>query len=187
VRRVAIVGNSGSGKTSTGRALSTRLGVPHLELDSVQHLPGWQPRPTDEFRAVVAEQVAAEGWVVDGNYSKARDLIWGAADTIIWLDLPRRTVMRQVSTRTLRRMATREELWNGNREQFRTLLSRDPTESIILWAWTAHSRVRARYLEAMSDPQWHRLRFVRLCSRSEVDAFLARVGVPEDAAELPAG
>jgi adenylate kinase family enzyme len=94
VRRVSVVGNSGSGKSTVAAALAAALGVPHLELDGVFHQPGWEPLPADSFRAVVAAAVAGDGWVLDGNYSAVRDLVWARADTVVWLDLPRRTVMR---------------------------------------------------------------------------------------------
>ena len=47
VRRVSVVGNSGSGKSTLARELAASLGVPHLELDSVYHQPGWEPLPED--------------------------------------------------------------------------------------------------------------------------------------------
>jgi hypothetical protein len=50
-------------------------------------------------------------------------VIWARADTVIWLDPPRRTVMRRVIWRTIRRVAGRAELWNGNRERWRNLLT----------------------------------------------------------------
>ena len=103
-----MVGNSGSGKTTLAAAVADALGVPHLELDSVFHQPGWEPLDKDVFRARVAEFAAADGWVIDGNYSSAQELVWQRADTVLWIDLPRRTVMRQLVGRTLRRMWTRE-------------------------------------------------------------------------------
>ena len=117
MRRVSVVGNSGSGKSTLGRALAARLGVPFVELDAIHHLPGWQPIDVPEFRKTVGAIVDGDGWVIDGNYSAVRDLVWARADTVIWFDLPRRTVIRQVLWRTIRRGVTREELWNGNRER----------------------------------------------------------------------
>jgi adenylate kinase family enzyme len=117
VQRISVVGNSGSGKTTLARSLAGVLGLPHLELDAVFHQPGWQPLDRSIFRARVDEFTLARGWVVDGNYSAVRDIVWSRADTVIWLDLPRWRVMRQVVGRTLRRVATGAELWNGNREQ----------------------------------------------------------------------
>jgi adenylate kinase family enzyme len=57
MRRVSVVGNSGSGKTTVARAISDRLGLPHLELDGIYHQPGWSARPEPEMRRLVIEFV----------------------------------------------------------------------------------------------------------------------------------
>ncbi|MEV4579128.1 hypothetical protein AB0K16_38355 [Nonomuraea jabiensis] len=167
MRRVSVVGNSGSGKSTLAAALAGRLGVPWLELDSVFHMAGWTPRPPEEFRAEVEAFTAGDGWVVDGNYSAVRDLVWSRADTVVWIDLPRPAVMRQLLVRTLRRMATGAELWNGNRESFRFLLDKD--ESIIRFAWKQHAVYRERYRRAAADPANAHLDFVRVASRADLE------------------
>jgi len=172
VRRVLVVGNSGSGKSTLARELAASLGVPHLELDSVNHQPGWVPLPPAEFRRIVATQTAEEGWVIDGNYSAVRPLIWARADTVVWFDLPKRTVIRQIAWRTLRRAVTREELWNGNREPLSNFLSWDPERSVISWAWHNHAKYRARYGAAAADPAYAHLTFVRLTSHRDAARFL---------------
>jgi adenylate kinase family enzyme len=173
VRRISVVGNSGSGKTTLAAAIAAALNVPHLELDAVFHQAGWQPLETGLFRARVAEFVAADGWVVDGNYDKVRDLVWERADTVVWIDLPRHVVMRQLVSRTLRRMMTRQELWNGNTESWRYLFCLDPERSILVWAWTAHRKYVHRYAEARQDPANRHLTFVRLPDRRAADRFVA--------------
>jgi adenylate kinase family enzyme len=172
VRRVSVVGNSGSGKSTLAAALAAGLAVPLLELDSIFHQPGWAELPGDEFRSRVAAVAAGDGWVIDGNYTAVRDLVWARADTVVWLDLARPLVMRRVVGRTLRRAALRQELWNGNREPWSNWLTLDPERSIIMWSWTQHARYRLRYAEAMADPAWAHLRFVRLRSPAEVRTFL---------------
>ncbi len=172
--RVSVVGNSGSGKSTLARALATGLGVPHIELDAIFHQPGWQPLPAVDFRARVDAATAAGGWVVDGNYSAVRDLVWARADTVVWLDLPRRTVMRQVIWRTLHRTALRADLWNGNRERWRNLFRRDPDQSIIVWAWQRHAVYQARYAAAATDPAWRHLTFVRIRSWKDAQRLLDR-------------
>jgi adenylate kinase family enzyme len=171
MRRVLIVGPSGAGKTTLAGSLSRRLGVPWLELDSVFHQPGWQELELPEFRRRVAEFVAGEAWVVDGNYAHVRDLVLRRADTVIWLRLPRRVVMRQVLQRTAGRILLRRELWNGNRESLRSSLSTDPERSIVAWAWTTHRRYDAEYdAIALSPPAGQRWFVLR--SRRDVGAFL---------------
>jgi len=175
VQRVSVVGTSGAGKSTLARSLAVALDADFLELDSVNHQADWVPLPTPEFRRRVASAVAGERWVVDGNYSKVRDLVWGRADTVVWIDLPRRTVMRRVIWRSFRRVAGRVELWNGNRERWRNLFALDKEESVISWAWQTHTANRAKFEAAMADPANGHLRFVRLSSPAAVRRFLRAV------------
>ena len=175
VRRVSVVGVSGSGKTTVARALAARLGVPHVELDAIFHQPGWTGLDDEEFARRVTAATAGEGWVVDGNYSRILDIVWARADTVVVLDLPRGPVMGQLLLRTLRRGWTREELWNNNRESLRNLIRRDPEQNILLWAWTTHVKSRRRYLAAEVDPRWSGLSFLRARSRREADRLVEAV------------
>jgi adenylate kinase family enzyme len=172
---VSVVGNSGSGKSRLARELAAILEVPHLELDGLNHQPGWEPLPKDEFQRIVAAKAAGDGWVIDGNYSSVQPLVWARADTVAWLDLPKSTVMRQIVWRTLRRVGGRQELWNGNREHWRNFFSWDPEQSVIAWSWHKHAEYRARYSAAAADPANAHLRFVRLSNRREVARFLSEV------------
>jgi len=178
VRRVSVAGTSGSGKSTLARELAGVLNVPCLELDSVFHQPGWAPLAREEFRERVASFAEGDGWVVDGNYSTVRDLVWAKADTVVWLDLPRYLVMRRLISRTVRRVVTRQVLWNGNRESWRAFFSVDPEQSIIAWGWTTHAANRELYLTASADPANAHLTFIRLRSPRAVKSFLdkARTG-----------
>jgi adenylate kinase family enzyme len=175
VQRVCVIGTSGAGKSTLGRALARCMGVPFCELDSVFHQADWVPLPAEEFRSRVGAVVAGERWVIDGNYSAVRPIVWARADTVVWLDPPKRTVMRRIIWRSFRRVAGRVELWNGNRERWRNLFAWDPEESVISWAWHTHDSRRARYLAAMADPANGHLRFVRLTSTAAVREFLRTV------------
>jgi adenylate kinase family enzyme len=157
--------------------LARVLGAPNIELDAIFHQPGWVALDDDTFRTRVAEATDVATWVVDGNYSVVRELVWEGADTVVWLDLPYVVVMIRTIARTVRRTVTRQELWNGNREPWSNLYSFDPKKSIIAWAATRHGVYRRRYGEAEHDPRWAGLQFFRLRSQREADAFLAQVTV----------
>ncbi len=172
MRHVSVVGTSGSGKSTFASSLARLLGAPFLELDAVHHQADWRPLPHAEFRALVAGAAEGERWVIDGNYRSVQDLVWARADTVVWLDLPRRTVIRRVIWRTLRRVGGRVELWNGNRERWRNFFTLDKDESVIAWAWHTHAVHRARYEAARADPANRHLRFVRLRSPASVRRFL---------------
>jgi len=171
VQRVSVVGNSGSGKTTLGRKLGAALDAPYVELDSIFHQPGWTELPREQFRERVSGIVAGDRWVIDGNYSHVRDLIWDRADTVVWLTLPRWLVFGQLLRRTVVRGVRRTELWNGNREQLRNLLSRDPMQSIVLYSFLNHKGSVERYAQRLADPAHAHLDVVRLRSRAEVRRF----------------
>jgi adenylate kinase family enzyme len=180
MRRVSVVGSSGAGKSTLARALAERLALPYVELDAFMHQPGWQPRPDDEFMDEVDRATTGPAWVVDGNYRRfvIEGPVWKRADTVVWLDLPRRTAMRQVIARTIRRAVTREELWNGNREPLTNFTSLDPNKNIIVWTWLNHDKYTERYAHAMTDTAWAHLRFVRLQSHAEAGRWLGSLGAP---------
>jgi adenylate kinase family enzyme len=175
------VGSSGAGKSTLARALARRLAVPYVELDAFMHQPRWRQRPDDEFMEEVEKATSGPAWVVDGNYQRfvVEGPVWRRADTVVWLDLPRRTVMRQVIARTVRRAVTREELWNGNREPISNFVSLDPDDNIILWSWVKYDEYVRRYLDAMADPRWNGISFVRLRSHAKARRWLDSIGPSE--------
>ncbi len=97
---------------------------------------------------------------------------------VVWVDPPRHRVMCQLVARTLRRMATRAELWNGNRELWSNLFRLDPEQSILVWAWTNHRRYRDRYLAAQAHPANAHLTFVRVRTPDDAAALLRDVASP---------
>lgn len=166
-RRILVTGTSGSGKTTVAVALSGRLGIPHTDIDGLYHGPGWVPRP--EFVDDVAALAGREEWVTEWQYSVVRPLLLGRADLLVWLDLTRAAVMRQIVPRTLRRRLRRVELWNGNVEPplWTLLTNRD---YILRWAWRTHAKTAARVHSVLASPDPPTV--VRLRSRREVTAWL---------------
>lgn len=148
LRRVRVVGNSGAGKTTFARELARRLGVPHRELDEVFWGPGWVKKDPEVARALLREflDAAPGGWVVDGNWTSARQGLADDVDAVVWLDYPRRVVMPRVVRRTLARAVLRRPVYHGNTESLRSFLRRDPEQNIVLWAWTQHEAYRRQYL-----------------------------------------
>lgn len=177
VDRVVVVGSSGSGKTFLAQTLSSILNLPYLELDSVFHRGGWRDTPDEQFQREIETFTRARRWVVDGNYTShgTRAVVWPLADTFVWLDPPKRTVMRRVISRTLKRVMTREELWDGVTEPWSNLYSLDPHRNIIVWAWTRYERTRSNLELAMTDGTWAHAEVHRLSSSRDVDQFLDSV------------
>jgi adenylate kinase family enzyme len=169
--RVAIIGSSGAGKSTLGQALAARLGCPFVELDAIFHQANWTPLEDEVFRARVAEQVAGERWVVDGNYAAVRPLVLARATDVVWLDLPKAIVMKQVIVRSLRRVIDRRPLWNGNRERLRAWLDADHP---IRYAWRKFDERRRHSIELFASPELAHARLHRLRNHAEIDRFLRR-------------
>lgn len=173
MRRISVVGTSGSGKSRVARELSRILGAPHIELDALHWGAGWSAASADELRERVQREIGGDAWVIDGNYqSKLGTLVWQRADAVVWMNPRRWRVMVRSVRRTIRRVVTREELWNGNRESWRALMFWRGEDSILWWAWTSYSRNERRYEGAMSDPRHAGLLFHRLRTPRDVARLL---------------
>lgn len=134
LRRVLVIGTTGSGKTTLAKQLAHKYQLHHVEADALRFLPNWQVRQPEEFRAIISENTPAEGhWVIDGNYSVTRDITWPRAETVIWLDYPFHINLWRLSRRTFKRIWTKEDLWGtGNRETFRQQLQFNE-DSLFYW------------------------------------------------------
>jgi len=174
LRRVSIVGSTGTGKTTYARQLAAILGVPHVELDALAWGPRWTLADAETMQARVRESIAGDAWVVDGNYGGrgARQLIWAKADTIVWLDFSLAVIYRRLWQRTTARIRDRAELWpgTGNRETIRgAFFSR---ESMFVWALRTYWRRKRGYTELFASPDYPHARKLRFRRPAEADAFL---------------
>ncbi len=178
--RIAVVGTSGSGKSTLAERIASALGVPFIELDAINWQPGWRDLNTHdrpEFVRRVEAAIAAEAWALAGNYGTVRDLVWGRATHLVWLDYPRPLVMRRVIWRSLVRAIDGKELWpgTGNVERFSEWLS---PEHPIRWAWSTYHRRKREYADRLADPRWSHLTVHRLTRPSEAEALVRALANP---------
>ena len=170
-RRVLVAGSSGSGKTTLALLVARAWEMPYVELDSLFHGPGWVPRPA--FQADVEQFAAQPRWVTEWQYTDVLGPLLGErADLVLWLDLPRRSVMSQLVRRTVIRRLRDEQLWNGNKEpRLRTVLT-DP-EHLVRWAWRNHGRAGIRVADVLSR-RGDDVAVVRLGARRELKVWVHR-------------
>jgi adenylate kinase family enzyme len=182
--RIAVVGTSGSGKTTLAKALAAQLALPYIELDALNWQPGWRDlsrNDPDEFVRRVTLTVAADTWVVDGNYGLVREFVWRRATHLVWLDYDRAVIMYRVIRRSLVRAMLRTELWAGNRERWLHMLR--PSHP-IRWAWSTWARRRKEYEERIGLSDYAHLVVLRLRRPRDAKKLLRRLMRGPDAPGL---
>jgi adenylate kinase family enzyme len=167
--RLVVIGVSGCGKSVLERQIAARFGMPYVELDALYWGENRQAVSRTVFRARVQEATSSEAWVVDGNYSQSRDIVWSRATHVVWLDYGLFTIMWRVSFRTLRRLLSRQALWNGNRESLRVVFGRS---SIVWYAFTSYRRHRAKYAALLANRESRHLKVKQFDSPKEASAWL---------------
>ena len=171
MRRVMVLGGSGAGKSTFARKLGAKMGVPAIHMDALFWEPGWVMAREEDFLERVADAVAGDAWVMDGNYSRTWPMRLAHADTVVFLDLA--TPLRFY--RAVRRSIV-------NHGETRADLAPDCPERIdfdFLLNWVARYRWRARpkALRMMADDgPASQLRRVHLRNQASVDAFLSSIG-----------
>lgn len=176
MRRINVVGSSGSGKTTFSRRLAKRLDCAHIEMDALFWQPDWRQSDDDTFFHKIRQATAEDRWVLDGNYSRSMPLKWQRVDTVIWLDYGFWRTFRQLMVRSVTRALSDDELWpgTGNTESFRqTFFSR---ESILLWMISNYRRKRRQYRQWMRSKKYQDIRFVRLTSPQQASTLLDSIG-----------
>jgi adenylate kinase family enzyme len=173
--RVVVVGTSGSGKTTFATGLAAATGCPHVELDRINWRPNWYSLSESEpqhFVHLVDEATRGPHWVVAGGYTLVRPMLWSRATDLVWLDLPRLLIMRQVIRRSLVRAASGRDVFPGCRENWTRMLTR---EHPIRWAWSTYHRRKQQFSGMLAEPAYAHLTVHRPRTRRDVAQTLRRL------------
>lgn len=164
MQRVLVIGSGGAGKSTFAKRLGECTGLPVIHLDALFWQPGWVETDRGEWAARVDELLRLDRWIMDGNYSGTLDRRLLAADTVIFLDLPRALCLWRVVVRRIRfRGRSRPDM----RENCPERLSWE----FLRWIWTYPHARRPRILERLNGIGDGR-RVYRLISRAQVEKFL---------------
>ena len=165
MKKVAVFGNAGGGKSTVARKLAALTGLPLHVIDMMPFQAGGQ-----EFRKAHAELVQRDAWIIDGfGGVQAAWERFARADTLVYLDLPLFSHFLCVTRRMMKGLLAAPEGWPQGTPVIRTSMQ----SYGVLWPCHRHLTPKYRRLvaEARSEKDVHHLR-----SGAEVAAFLARVG-----------
>ena len=97
--KVILLGCPGSGKSTFARALGERTGLPVVHLDNIWWRADGTHISREEFDRALAELLAGEKWIMDGDYSRTYEVRIRACDTAIFLDYPEDVCMAGITAR----------------------------------------------------------------------------------------
>lgn len=169
MKRVAVFGNTGGGKSTLARKLAALTGLPLYPLDLIQYRPGGAAVPHEEYLARHAELLRQDEWVIDGFGCVASS--WerfARADTLVYIDLPLATHCWWVTKRFIKGAVVEPEGWPEGSPLWRSTLNSYRV------AWLCHRRMTPRYRQLVAD-EARAKRVHHLRSRSEIAAFLDAV------------
>jgi adenylate kinase family enzyme len=146
MKRIAIIGCGGSGKTTIGRQLAALINAPITHLDAVYYDDDWSTMDPDKFAALQEDLVAADKWVIDGNYASTLPIRLKRADTVIFLDLPAVTCLWGIAQR-------RWEYRGGQHDN--TGVYDRITWSFITYVWTYRREMAPRVRALIAEHAQH--------------------------------
>jgi adenylate kinase family enzyme len=170
--RIVIVGVTGSGKSTLAEHLVVKLNLTYIELDALYWKPGWVASVDEEFRQKVEFATLSPGWVLAGNYSKVRQIIWPRAEAVIWLDYPFLLVLSRLWKRTWKRWRSKEILWGTNNEQLFPQFKLWSKDSLFNWLVQSYGRHKRQYPKLFIDPVYSHLKVYWFTQPDETEAWL---------------
>jgi adenylate kinase family enzyme len=141
VRKVAVIGSGGAGKSTFARRLGEQTGLPVVHLDQLYWHPGWVETPGEAWRELQRNLVEGEAWILDGNYGATLDIRLSAAETVVFFDFPRALCVRRAA-------------WRSIRHRGQSIQASDCPERLngefLRWVWSYPTNSRPRAVEAMN-------------------------------------
>ena len=169
MKRVAIFGNAGGGKSTLAKRLAELTRLPLHQLDKMQFGAGGTETPHGEYLRAHAELLDQDRWIIDGFGTV--DTAWerfAKADTLIHVDLPLVTHYWWVTKRLLKSHVSAPEGWPENSPMWSS------TMNSYRVLWPCHRRLTPRYRKLIGEMAASK-RVHHLRSPSEIRSFVGSI------------
>ena len=170
MERVIIIGCGGAGKSTLARKLGEVLDLPVVHLDKLFWKPGWVETSREEFDALLAQELAKDRWIMDGNFNRTMPERIARCDTVIYLDFSRFACLLGVLKRVLTTYGTvRPDMGEGCPERI--------DFEFLKWVWNYNKDKRERNYRLLNEAE--HAETVVLKNRRMVRKFLAQLQRPQ--------
>jgi len=169
---IVVIGTTGSGKSTLAKRISDRFGHSFIELDALHWEPDWQDAPLEIFTQRVQQAINQPKWVVAGNYRGVRNIIWGQADALLWLDFSFGRTLYQLTNRTIRRWWNHELLWGTNYETMSKHIKIWSSDSLFNWLLKTYGRRKREIPLLLQLPEYRHLKMLRFRHPADIDQWL---------------
>ncbi len=156
MKKILIIGNAGSGKTTFAKALAEKTGLPLIHLDRLFWKGKWEHLSKEEFDPLLQKELEKEEWIIDGNFSRTLPHRLKYCDTVFYFDFPAALCLWGVTKRVIQNYGkTREDMGGEcpeyfdrqkfglckavlgfnkkHREKYRKLLKTEPNKNIFVF------------------------------------------------------
>lgn len=149
IKRIAIIGNGGGGKTTLAKGIAKAKSLPVVHVDSIQFIENWGRRPLDETRKMLAQIATKCEWVIDGfgPMDSIEERVQ-LADRVIFVDFPLWRHYWWAFKRCVKAFKRdRSELPDGCTEKGVSNMWR-----LFSIMWQVHKNIRPQLIEIMNKP-----------------------------------
>ena len=166
MRKVAVFGNAGGGKSTLAKQLAEQKGLPLYPLDLMKYWTGGEEVPHEDYLKAHSELLKQDEWLIDGfGCVPSAWQRFAVADTLIFIDLPFLTHVWWVTKRLFKGLFVNPEGWPENSPILRGTLN---SYRVL---WLCHSKLTPRYRQLVSESVENKTVY-HLRSPKEIRAFL---------------
>ncbi len=169
MKRIIVIGNSGSGKTTFSKVLAEKTRLPLVHLDKIYWKGNWEHLTREEFVEIIQKELEKPEWIIDGNFNKTIPHRLKYCDTVFYFDLPTITCLWSVTKRILKNRGKVRDDMGGNCIEHFDKQKKSLYRNII----TFNKQHRNDYYEMLNGTK--NINIIVFKSRRQVKRYLQRL------------
>ncbi|MDO4744747.1 MAG: isopentenyl transferase family protein [Clostridia bacterium] len=169
MKRILIIGNAGSGKTTFAKKLAKKTGLPIVHLDKLYWTGNWQCLERDKFDSILQKELEKEEWIIDGNFNRTIMHRLKYCDTVFYFNVPTVTCLWGITKRIIQNHGKTRTDMGGNCPEYFDRQKLKLYRNVIYFKKQNHRR----YCDILNSAKG--VEIVRFDNRKQADEYLNRL------------